>query len=855
MVHSEDHERVRGKMRTTCSTAGPLQVSVRDGKMIRVEPLQFDSAEVDSWQCDVNGKTYKPPLTHPLLPWGMIGKQMAYSENRVMYPMKRVDWDPKGERNTQNRGSSGYERISWDEAFNIIESEMKRVIETYGNSALSEFYSAHPEWGFLHYFFSDWVRFWDMIGSTHIDFSPNSWEGWSAGSTLMWGHWPAQGIPAAPDTFFDVSEHDDLIVLWGVDPMFHNLYGGVDQARLWRWWKELGKEVVVIEPLYNEVALAVADRWIPIYPGTDGAMAEAIAYVWITEGTFEQEYLDTHCIGFDEDHLPEGVPAGLSFKTHILGKGSDKTPKTPEWAAEKCGVPARIIRRLAREWAARPTSFWVFTGGACRRQFAEGFTRLAATLGMMRAMGKPGSNMIGPFLSLSGPFDDVNQIGPGGYADGGMNSVCKDYRNNSVPQRLTFQKLLKSVEEDEFEYFGGDLFNTSAEEYFNVRKYPTDGCSPIRLFWQRGSSCTNPPDRNQHLKFLRSPQIEAFFVSAPWFDRECRMADLVLPTTTMYEREDFTEPARCGKYIPPSYVGLRSAIYHQRCIEPIGESMTDMDILAEVADRFGLKDVYLEGNSEEDFIRKIYANTNIPLSFEEIQKKGYYVWPAPKDYKPNKQFNDFYHDPENNPMPTPTGKVEIFSTLAWEKYGDHPEIPPYPKYIPELEGAESTELKEKYPLQQLLAHPKFRFHGKYNDCTWLNEAYKVKGPDGYKYEPVLIHPDDAADRGLKDNDIVVVYNDRGTALGGAVVTYRMKKGVAQFTYGAWNDPLDGGFGAPDRGGDGQVLTNPSPMSAHHPTGGAYNSSLIEIKKADLDQLAKDYPEGWSGKYRTWNKEG
>ena len=435
-----------------------------------------------------------------------------------------------------------------------------------------------------------------------------------------------------------------------------------------------------------------------------------------------------------------------------------------------------------------------------------------------------------------------------------MNAVSENYRQNSVPQHLTFQKLLDAVEDGEVHYYGGDLFNVSAEEYFFERDYPVEGCSEIHFFWQRGSSCTNPPYRNRHLKFLRHPKIEAFFVSAPWFDRECKMADLVLPTTTMYEREDFTEPASVGKYIPAAYVGLRSAIYHQRCIDPVGESKTDMDILAEIADRFGLKDVYLEGNTEESYLRKMFATTNIPLSFEEMQEKGYYVWPAPKDYKPNKQFNDFYHDPDANPMPTPTGKVEIFSTMAWERYGDHPEIPPIPKYIPELEGHEPSELKQKYPLQQLLAHPKFRFHGKYNDCTWLSEAYKVKGLDGYMYEPVLVHPKDAADRGLQEGDIVICRNDRGQVMAGVHITYRMKEGVAQLTYGAWNDPLDGGFGAPDRGGDGQVLTFGGAMSVHHETGGAYNSSLIEIEKADLEQLAKDYPEGWSGKYRTWNKE-
>jgi len=126
----------------------------------------------------------------------------------------------------------------------------------------------------------------------------------------------------------------------------------------------------------------------------------------------------------------------------------------------------------------------------------------------------------------------------------------------------------------------------SADEYFHERDYPMEGCSEIHFFWQRGSTCTNPPDRNRHLKFLRNEKIETFIVSAPWFDRDCHMADLVLPTTTMYERQDLTEPASVGQYVPPAYIGLRSAVYHQRCLEPSGESKRDMDIMAEVARRF-----------------------------------------------------------------------------------------------------------------------------------------------------------------------------------------------------------------------------------------------------------------------------
>lgn len=421
-------------------------------------------------------------------------------------------------------------------------------------------------------------------------------------------------------------------------------------------------------------------------------------------------------------------------------------------------------------------------------------------------------------------------------------------------QHMTFEKLLDFFEEPGQEYYGGDVMFMNAKEYFNVRHYPEEGCSEVHLIWQRGSTMTNPPDRNRYLKALRHPKLESYFVSAPWFDRDCRYADIVLPTCTMYERSDFTEPSCCGQYVPGAYIGLRSALYHQQCIEPVGESKTDLQICYEVAQWLQLGDVYMEGNTEDSWIEKLFDRTNIPLTYEEMKEKGYYVWPQPKNYVPNKQFKDFLENPLMHPVATPTGKIEIFSTTVWDHYGYNEKIPPVPHYIPEDEGHENEERKKRYPLQQLMAHPKFRFHGKYNNCSWIADAYKVVGPDGYKYEPVLMNPADAGPRGIKSGDIVRAFNDRGQVLAGAVVTHRMTPGVVQLTYGAWNDPLDGGHGAPDRGGDGSVLSNGGEMSPHH-LSGAYNSSMCEIELADLEALAREYPDGWKGKFRTWNRTG
>jgi molybdopterin guanine dinucleotide-containing S/N-oxide reductase-like protein len=839
------------KRYTNCTTAGPLFAHVKDGRIIRVEPMRFEDHEYHPWKLEVNGKIYTPPNKWPLLYWGHTPRKWVY-ENRVEYPLKRVDWDPKNNRNAQNRGDSGYVRISWEEAFNILTDEIKRMRETYGPSAILTGFSAHPEWGSLHYFFSDFMRFWNILGSTVREITPISWEGWFAGASFVYGYFQAQGIMPAPDTFQDISHNSEFIIMWGVDPITHNVYHGIDTPRAIRFWKEVGKKIILIDPLGNDSGMVYADKWIPIVPGTDAALAAAIAYEWITQETYDKAYLNTHSIGFDEEHLPEGAPKGYSFKNYILGL-SDGVAKTPQWAEEITGVPARITRELAREWAAKPTCLWVMYGGACRRAYAHEFARMAATLQAMQGLGKPGVSIIGGILNLSGPYDQ-RQVGPPGYADGGMNGVCEVFYQNPVKQCLNELMLEKGVTNPPVKWRGGRIFNSKAEDIFREWRYPMEGESEVHMIWNRGSTLCNAVDHNRDVRVYQNPKIETIVITAPWFDRDCRYADLVLPTTTNFEREDLTEPGKAGVYVPPCTINTRCAVYHQQCIEPVGESKTDLEILTELAARLGILDEYTEGNSVQDWIKKLFEKSNIPMPYEEFKEKGYYVWPALPDYKPVKQMKPFYEDPEQNPLETPSGKLEIFSQWLFEEYGpDNPEIPVVPHYIPEWEGRYTEELVGQYPLQLLTTHPKFRFHGKCNGVSWMREVYKVKGPDGYEYEPLFMHPTDAQARGLKEGDIVRVFNDRGQILDGVRTTERLMPGVVWGAYGSWSDPLEPAAGSIDRGGDSNKLTPSRPMSEHH-MGWACNSTLVEVEKADLDALAEKYPDGWAGKYATWNKE-
>ena len=706
----------------------------------------------------------------------------------------------------------------------------------------------------MHYHRGDFSRFFNLIGNSFRHSTPQSWEGWVAGAAFMYGFIPLMGILPAEDTLQDISKESELIVCWGNDAITKSMYMGIDVARPLFFWKELGKKIILIEPYYNDTGAKYADKWIPIIPGTDAALAAAIAYVWITKGDYDIDYLDTHTIGFDEEHLPSGAPQGTSFKNYILGI-SDGIPKTPNWASEISGVASRVITELANEWSAKPTALFGMHTGACRRAYGHEFARILTTLQAMQGLGKPGVCMIGSFANLCGPYDK-RQVGPLGYAEAALQSVAKvKYFKNSVEQIVCENIIDKIILNPPQKWHGGKVVNFSVDDLFEEHEYPLPGHSEIKMTWSRGSSGECYPDaNNRSIRVYQSPKIETVVVQSPSFDRDCRLADIVLPVVSVFERQDITEPGKSGGWTPASIVNLRCAVFHQRCIEPVGESKSDYEICTLLAERMGLNDKFNEGNDEEAWLKKLYAVTNIPLSYDEFKKKGYYVWPFLEDYQPCKQLQRFYEEPEKNPLETPSGKIEIFSQILFNKYGAHnPEIPPVPHYIPEWEGKYSKSLVDKYPLQLLTPHPKMRYHGKYNDVGWLNEVYKVKGPDGYDYEPIIMNIHDANDRGVNNGDIAMVFNDRGRILCGVVTTHRILPGVARIAYGSWWDILEPKPGAINRGGDSNFLTTTRGMSEHH-MGMAANSCLVEVEKADLVELSKKYPEGWAGKYRSWNKE-
>ena len=196
---------------TNLTTGGPVHVDVEDGKIVRIIPLQLDENDGPSFTIKARWHEFTPPRRTTLSPWTVAHKSTIYAPNRILTPLKRVDFDPSGApgstgpggRNAQNRGVSGYEPISWDDALYIVGNEIKRVKRECGPGAILTTPSSHHMWGNIGYRHSTYFRFINLVGFTYGEHNPDSLEGWHWGATHMWGQSHRLGLPEQYDLLED----------------------------------------------------------------------------------------------------------------------------------------------------------------------------------------------------------------------------------------------------------------------------------------------------------------------------------------------------------------------------------------------------------------------------------------------------------------------------------------------------------------------------------------------------------------------------------------------------------------------------------------------------------------------------
>ncbi|WP_376087937.1 molybdopterin-dependent oxidoreductase [Roseomonas sp. CCTCC AB2023176] len=460
-------------------------------------------------------------------------------------------------------------------------------------------------------------------------------------------------------------------------------------------------------------------------------MIHAIAAAGLEDGDF----LATRATGWDR------------FRRYVMGE-CDGTPKSPEWAAPLCDVPAEAIRALALEAARTPTmltSTWSLQRAEHGEQPWWALIALAAVLGNI---GKPGQGVAFGYGSINGmgtPRRDLPSINL---------PATRNPVGLSIPvARVT--ELLESPGEV-LRYNGRDIT-----------------LPDIRMvFWAGGNPFHHHQDLNRLARAFCRP--DTIVVSEPWWTSLARHADIVLPATTTLERNDIASSSR-DRFVRAMH----------RAIPPQGLARNDHDAFADIADALGYRAAFTEQRDESAWLRSLYdrwrracatLGVEVP-DFDRFWEEGHVELPPPEETFTS--FADFARDPEANPLATPSGKVEVFSeTVA--SYGAD-DCPGHPVWLPPSEWL-GGEAASRHPLHLLTTQPETRLHGQLDPGRVAAES-KIAGR-----EPIRMNPADAAARGLADRSVVRVHNDRGACLAGLVVTEAVRPGVVAMSTGAWWDP-------------------------------------------------------------------
>jgi trimethylamine-N-oxide reductase (cytochrome c) len=286
---------------TNVTNNGIHYTFVKDGRITRSDSISLPT-DVQYPRFEVDGKVFEPPFKSINGPVAIGYREYTYAPDRTRYPLKRVGFTPGGGSDVSNRGAGEFVRITWDEALDMVASEIQRIKATYGPGAIMEYSGSNSERTEFEGK-DNHERLLNILGGTTSVREPTYSEpGWAYGGPFIWGFTWKKGGGDDDDIVVDTVLNSEMVVFWGTNPMITSaINAGPDAAHLYSYLKEIGKKIVVVDPYYNETAGKFADTFISPIPGTDCAMMAAIAHVWIEENLYDKEYVRTHTLGFDED--------------------------------------------------------------------------------------------------------------------------------------------------------------------------------------------------------------------------------------------------------------------------------------------------------------------------------------------------------------------------------------------------------------------------------------------------------------------------------------------------------------------------------------------------------------------------
>lgn len=725
------------------------------------------------------------PVQHPNSLQTAVRDQV-HSKTRVRWPMVRKGFLASPDQPQGVRGEDEFVRVSWDEALALIDAQHKRIRESYGPASI---FAGSYGWrsnGVLHKAATLLQRYMSLAGgyTGHLgDYSTGAAQAimpYVVGGNEVYQQqtsWPL------------VLEHTDVVVLWSANPLntLKIAWNASDEQGIGYFdaLRKSGKRILCIDPMRSETMDFLGDsaEWIAPHMGTDVALMLGIAHTLVENNWHDEAFLARCTTGYEK------------FADYLLGH-TDGVAKTAEWAAEVCGVNASKIRELAALFH-HHTTMLMSGWGMQRQQFGEQKHWMLVTLAaMLGQIGTPGGG-----FGLSYHFANGGNPTRKAAVLASMQGLVKN--GTDAVDKIPVARIVEALENP-----GGFYQHNGMDRHFPDIRF---------VWWAGGSNFTHHQDTNRLIRAWKKPELVV--ISECFWTAAAKHADIVLPATTSYERNDLT---MTGDYSNQHMVPMK------RVVAPRDEARDDFEVFADLSERWetGGRERFTEGKTDLQWLEAFYQiagergaahGVTLPPFAEFWQANAIVEMPESEQNARFVRFADFRRDPQNHPLKTDSGKIEIYSQRI-ARYG-YADCPPHPMWLEPDEWQGNAQPEQ---LQVLSAHPAHRLHSQLNYAS-LREQYAVAGR-----EPVTLHREDAKARGIAEGDVVRVWNDRGQVLAGAVVSEGIRPGVICIHQGAWPD-LDRSEGGICKNGAVNVLTKDLPSSKLG-NGCAGNTALAWVEK-------------------------
>ena len=507
----------------TCPWQCPTEVFVRDGKVVYHK-----------------GNPESPNNIGSRCAKGMASWYVTQDPDRLKSPLLR----------TNAKGQKGqFRKASWDEALQFIADKLQHIKQKYGPEAVA--FTCHHDPN-SHFY---WHLLRDLYGSPNMYTHTSGCEmDRRAACLTLFGH-------VFPMHDFANSRY---VMLWGMNNLGANQ--GLWESRALIDAQKKGCRLVVVDPNFTETAQK-ADEWVPIQPGTDGAMALAMCNTIIDQDLFDRDFVNSHCEGFD------------GFRDHLRERGY-----TAQWAEQITGVAAHRIERLAREFATtKPAMSAIFKGSGYYTNGHDAGRACYALDAICGEVDKPGNIHLKDWAPLGAAVD---------IADAAKATPSKDPLHIAMGYPLA-----------------PDLPNSRLPDaVINGDPYPVKG-----LFVQSTNPVMSDPNRDRVKEMFE--HLELAVTCDLYMSETALESDVVLPETSFYEQAEI----RQGMWIGPEVVLC------QPVVNPVGESKPPYEIVKLLAAKMGLSE-HFPYEKWEDWAELMLRD--VPMSLDELKAKGFWAGPV-----------------------------------------------------------------------------------------------------------------------------------------------------------------------------------------------------------------------------------